>query len=205
MNTWIRQCASPFTAACSAVLLAVGLFGSVRARAETFTLDPAHTRIGFAVGHMGLSTVRGRFTNYTGHVEINNGDVSTLSASATVYAASIETGMEARDNHLLGPDFFNVKKYPEIRFVARDMKKKKKQWRLRGEFIMHGTTNTLSLPVKVNGPIDDPWGNRRIGLQAETVIHRHDYGVGSDKLSDEMVGDEVTLEIDIEATAAKDE
>ena len=117
--------------------------------------------------------------------------------------ASVDTGVQKRDEHLQGGDFFDAGKFPEIRFEGVKAEKGENGWLLIGKFTIHGTTRALKLPVTVSGPVTDPWGNQRIGMQAKTTINRHDYGVGSDKAVDKMVGDEVTLDIALEAVAKK--
>jgi polyisoprenoid-binding protein YceI len=182
-----------------AALVVLASIGTL-ARGAEYKLDPSHSRIGFSIGHLGLSTVDGRFTNYTGKVTIENSDMKTLEAEAVIKAASIDTGWKSRDEHVKGKDFLHVKEYPEIKFEADTTRKKEDQWYLVGTFSMHGVSRKLDLKVNVKGPVEDPWGNKRIGLHAEGEINRHDFNVDSDKMSDNMVGDKVTLEITLEAT-----
>ncbi len=189
-----RSCALLFA---TSVLAAAGTTNT--ALAEEYKLDPAHSRIGFSIGHLGLSTVSGRFTNFTGTV-MYEADMGTLKAEASFSADSIETGWEARDEHVRGKDFLHVKKYPKITFEAEKTKKKGDQWYLLGKLTMRGVSKKLELPVSVKGPIKDPWKKQRIGIQAEATINRQDFNVGSDKVSDNLVGDKVTLEIEAEAT-----
>jgi len=191
-----------FAAVLSAVLTA-----SICAagEAQLYQLDKAHSRIGFSVGHMGISTVSGQFKDYDGEIRFKAGEDGSLSAKATIQVASVDTGIEARDKHLLNEDFFDAEQHPTITYDAKAVSNDGEQWLLKGTFTMRGTKRELELPLTVKGPIEDPWGNSRIGLQGRAVINRHDYGVGSDKLSDKMVGREVTLEIALEAIAVQDE
>jgi len=168
-----------------------------------YKLDKAHSRIGFRVGHLGISTVSGHLTNYSGRITLRGADLATLETDVTIQVKSVDTGNAARDKHLRAEDFFDSEEFPEIRFVADTMVREAGQWKLLGDFTMHGVTRQLTLPLDVKGPIEDPWGNTRIGLTTTTTINRHDYGVGSDKISDKMVGEEVTLDISVEATAKK--
>jgi len=173
------------------------------ANAEDYTVDPVHSQIGFSVTHLGLSTVSGRFTNYTAHVVLDKSVMTSLSAEATIQVASVDTSVDKRDEHLRSPDFFDAAKFPEIRFEGVKTEKDGTGWVLVGKFTIRGTTRALRLPVTVAGPVTDPWGNQRIGLQAKTTINRHDYGVGSDKVVDKAIGDDVTLAIALEAVAKK--
>lgn len=181
----------------------LGMAFATFGRAEDFTVDPVHSRIGFSVTHLAISTVSGRFTNYTAHIVMDKGDVSSLSAEAAIQVASVDTSVDKRDEHLKSGDFFDAAKFPEIRFEGVKVEKDPTGWMLVGKFTMRGTTKTLKMPVTVAGPVKDPWGNQRIGLQAKTAINRHDYGVGSDKAVDKAIGDEVTLDIALEAVAKK--
>lgn len=186
---------------CLAALATLGLAGTVAA--EEYKLDPVHSRIGFSIGHLGISNVKGEFTNYTGHVTLDADKPSSLAAEATIEVQSVDTRNATRNKHILGEEFFDAKTFPKIRFKADKTEMENDRLYLLGEFSMHGTTRTLRLPITLKGPIDDPWGNRRIGISTTATINRHDYGVGSDKVSDKLVGDEVRLEIDLEAVAQK--
>lgn len=174
---------------------------SIPASGEDFTLDLVHSTIGFSIGHLGIGQVKGAFTNYTGTIKLDNSDPATLSAEATIKVDSICTRNTARDNHILGKHFFDAATFPEIHFKSEKIEKNDNGLVLTGTFTMHGTSRTLQLPLTVNGPIVDPWGNRRIGVITTAVIDRGDYGVGSDSASDKMIGSKVTLEICVEAVA----
>ena len=184
-------------------LSALGMALAAPGRADEYTVDPVHSRIGFSITHLAISTVSGRFTNYTAQIVMDKSGTASLTAEATIQVASVDTTVEKRDEHLRSADFFDAAKFPEIRFEGAKVVKEGDGWVLAGKFTMHGTSKNLRLPLTVNGPVKDPWGNQRIGLQAKTAINRHDYGVGSDKAVDKAVGDEVTLDIALEAVAKK--
>ena len=173
------------------------------AQAEEYTVDPVHSRIAFSVTHLAISTVSGRFTNYTARIVMDKDAMASTSASADIHVASIDTSVEKRDEHLRSGDFFDAAKFPDIRFEADKAEKEGTGWVLIGKFTMRGVTRPMRLPVTIAGPVKDPWGNQRIGLQAKMAINRHDYGVGSDKAVDKAVGEDVTLEIALEAVAKK--
>ena len=180
-----------------------GLAFAANGRAEEYTVDAVHSRIGFSISHLAISTVSGQFTNYTARIVFDKGAMEALAAEATIKVASVDTGVQKRDEHLQSGDFFDAGKFPEIRFEGAKAEKGETGWLLVGKFTIRGTTRALKLPVTVSGPVTDPWGNQRIGMQAKATINRHDYGVGSDKAVDKMVGDEVTLDIALEAVAKK--
>ncbi len=187
---------------CAGIVAGVGALPSW---ADDYLVDPVHSRIGFSVPHLGISTVKGAFTNYTGRISLVKDDLTTLAATATVQTASVDTGWKARDEHIKGADFFHAEKYPTIAFEADEAMREGDAWVLVSRLTMHGTTKAVKLPFKVVGPIKDPWGKSRIGFHAELTIDRHDFNVGSKGVTDKLVGDDVTLEIDLEAVAATPE
>jgi polyisoprenoid-binding protein YceI len=153
---------------------------------------------------MVINTVRGKFDEFSGTVSMEGNQLKD--ATGTIQTKSINTGIERRDNHLKSPDFFDAAKYPTITFQSKRAEKQGADTVLVGDFTMHGVTKELSLPVTVKGPIKDPWGNNRIGLQARTKLNRRDYGLKYNQALETgglVVGDEVELEINAEAVKAK--
>jgi polyisoprenoid-binding protein YceI len=153
---------------------------------------------------MVINTVHGKFNEFTGTLSLDG--TSVKEASGTIQAKSIDTGIERRDNHLRSPDFFDAAKFPTITFQSKRAEKQGSDTVLVGDFTMHGVTKELSLPLTVKGPIKDPWGNNRIGLQAKTKINRRDYGLKYNQALETgglVVGDEIELEINAEAVKAK--
>jgi polyisoprenoid-binding protein YceI len=188
-----------------ALLLTLGLDSAVQA-ADTYKLDPAHSTVGFAVSHMVINTVRGKFDQFTGTVTL--ADNAVQEAAGTIQTKSVNTGVEMRDKDLRSSNFFDVEKYPTITFQSKRTEKKGGDVRLVGDFTMHGVTKEISLPVIVKGPVKDPWGNTRIGLEAKAKLNRRDYGLLYSKLLETgglVVGDEVEIEINAEAVKAKAE
>lgn len=168
--------------------------------ADTYKIDPAHTSLTFSVRHMGISNVKGRFDEFSGVILIDNGAVK--GASGTVLVKSINTGIQQRDNHLREPDFFDAARYPEITFKTRSIENIGGQTTLVGDFTMRGTTKELRLPARLSGPIKDPQGNIRIGLEAKADLNRKDYGINFDAALETgtlLVGEDVALEINAEA------
>ena len=185
-------------------LLATLALGARVLAADTYNIDPNHSSVGFGVSHMVINTVHGKFNEFSGTVTVDGKEVKD--AKGTIQTKSIDTGVAARDKHLRSPDFFDVEKYPTITFVSKKAEMKDGQTVLVGDFTMHGVTKEISLPVKVSGPIKDPWGAQRIGLQAKTTLNRKDYGLSWNKALETggvMVGEDIELEINAEATKAK--
>jgi polyisoprenoid-binding protein YceI len=186
------------------LILLTGLCTIVLSRAawcaDTYKIDPVHSSVGFAVSHMVISTVKGKFDEFNGTVTVDNSQVQT--AQGTIQTKSVNTGVEGRDKDLRSANFFDVEKYPTITFQTKSATKEGENTVLVGDFTMHGVTKALSLPVKVKGPIKDPWGNMRIGLEANTKVNRKDFGLTYNKALETgglVVGDEVEIQINAEA------
>lgn len=169
----------------------------------TWVVDPVHSRVGFAVKHLGISTVRGEFKEFEGTLEIGE-DLPTSRAYGTVKVASIDTRETDRDDHLRSPDFFDVGQFPEIAFESTKIEPlDEEEFRVTGRLTIHGVSNEIVLHAEVGGAERDPWGNERIGLEVTGRLSRSDYGMklqqtlGSGNL---VVGDKVTLALDLSAT-----
>src|SRR5215831_3361667 len=168
--------------------------------ADTYNIDPMHSSVGFAITHMVINTVRGHFNQFSGTVAVDGKNVSD--AKGTIETKSVDTGQPNRDKHLKSPDFFDAEKYPTITFQSKRAEKKGDETMLVGDFTMHGVTKELSLPMKLSGPIKDPMGMTRIGLQAKAKVNRKDYGISYNKAMEAggvMLGEEVEIEINAEA------
>ena len=168
----------------------------------TWTIDPAHSSVGFAVKHMGIATVRGEFTEFQGTLEIGE-DLSSAKVSGTVSAQSVDTNEPQRDDHLRSPDFFDVAQYPELRFESTSIEAlDDEEFRITGQLTIHGVTNEIVLHADVQGTDVDPWGNERVGLEVTGQLSRGDYGMkfnqalGSGNM---LVADKIKLALDISA------
>jgi len=186
-----------------AVVLSLASFVARLQAADTYNIDPNHSTVGFAVNHMVINTVHGKFDEFSGSVTLDNNALQ--SGTAAIQTKSINTGIERRDNHLKSPDFFDAAKYPSITFKSKRAEKKSDDTMLVGDFTMHGVTKEISLPVTIKGPIKDPWGNTRIGIEAKTKLSRKDYGLKYNQMLETggmVVGDEVEIQINAEAVKA---
>ena len=174
--------------------------------AEKYELDRAHSSIGFKVSHMVLAKVQGFFSEYTVELNYDAEDISKSSVKSVIEVSSISTGNEDRDNHLRSPDFFEVAKYPEIIFISKEIKKAGNKFLAVGDFTMRNVTKEINIPFEINGPITDPYGNIRFGIEANLEINRQDYGVKWSKTLDNgglVAGDIVNIEIFLEVFKAK--
>lgn len=172
-----------------------------------YNFDKAHSFIGFKVKHNGLIEVPGFFRDFTGTVNYNAADVSKSSVEFTAKVTSVDTGVAGRDRHLRTADFFEVEKYPDLTFKSTKVEKKGKNWIVTGDFTMKGVTKTISFPFQIAGFL--PGGERsgpRMGITAETMINRRDFGVNYDsKLPSGIlaVDDNVRVVLQIEAVVPK--
>jgi polyisoprenoid-binding protein YceI len=172
--------------------------------ADTYTVDPAHTRVGFAARHFGINTVKGQFKEFTGRL-VMDGD-NLKSANATIKVHSIDTGVEQRDTHLRTADFFDAPTYPTITFQSKRVETAGNHLVLVGDFTMRGVTKELRLPLTLSKPITDPWKNTRVGLETKAKLNRKDYGIKYNDMLETgvaAVGDEIEIEINAEAIKDK--
>ena len=178
---------------------------SAPALAVAWQIDPAHSNVSFSVRHMMVSNVRGEFTKVSGTVEGDEKAPTQAVINATIDASSINTREEKRDTHLKSADFLDVAKYPTITFKSKKIEPSgAAQFKVTGDLTLHGVTKEVVLDVSdVTAPIKDPMGKTRAGAQATTKIDRKDFGINWSKVMDGgglMVGDEVAISIDVEAT-----
>jgi polyisoprenoid-binding protein YceI len=168
----------------------------------TWAVDKAHSKVGFAVKHMGIATVRGEFTDFEGTLEIGD-DLSTATARGTIAVGSVDTNEPQRDEHLRSPDFFDAEQHPQLAFESTSIEALDDEaFRITGNLTIHGVTNEVVLHGDVQGTDVDPWGNDRVGLEVTGQISRGDYGMtfnqalGSGNM---LVSDKVKLVLDISA------
>jgi polyisoprenoid-binding protein YceI len=141
----------------------------------TYTVDPAHSNVGFEVRHMGIATVRGKFGRFSGTIDAT-GEAPVL--QGTVEVASVDTGDEQRDAHLAAPDFFDAQAHPEISFhSAGGEGTADGKLRLTGEITIKGVSKPIELAGVVAENGKDPWGNERVGLELEGLLDRREFGL----------------------------
>jgi polyisoprenoid-binding protein YceI len=169
----------------------------------TWVVDTAHSKVGFSVKHMGISTVRGEFTEFEGGLEIGE-DLASTTIRGTVKAASIDTSEDQRDEHLRSPDFFEAEAHPDLSFESTRIEAiDDETFRITGDLSLRGVTNELTLTAEMNGIEADPNGGERVGLEVTGQLSRGDYGMkfnqalGSGNM---LVSDKVKLTLDIAAT-----
>jgi polyisoprenoid-binding protein YceI len=145
--------------------------------AGTWTVDPAHSNVGFVARHLMVTKVRGRFASFSGSLTVAD-DVLQSKVEATVDMASVSTGDEGRDGHLRNNDFFDVEQYPTMTFVSTGITPKGgSDYVLNGDLTIKGVTKSVAFDLEFDGVATDPWGNTKAGFSAETEINRKDFGV----------------------------
>lgn len=168
----------------------------------SWMIDPAHAEIGFAVRHLMIATVRGRFGAVSGTVKVDEQNPRNSKVEVTVDVSSVDTRQEMRDNHLRSPDFFDVEKYPTMQFVSKRIEGDVSgEFRVAGDLTIRGITREVTLTATLEGRTKDPWGNERAGFSAAGKINRHDFGLNWNQALEAggvMVGDEVKVTIDVE-------
>lgn len=170
-------------------------------------IDPAHTTVGFSARHMGLSTVRGRFTEFDGSIEVDPGDITSATGRVEVDLASVETGNRDRDAHLRSADFFDVERFPKMVFVPRSVTPSGDDtFKVVGDLTIKDITREIQLRYEHAGEGVDPYGNRKIGGTLTGTIRRSDWGLTWNVALEAggwLVSDKIKLEIDGQLAESK--
>ncbi|MFZ0216636.1 MAG: YceI family protein [Candidatus Dormiibacterota bacterium] len=173
---------------------------------STYQVDPAHARLGFAVKHMMVSTVRGNFAEFSSTVEVDEANPGDAKIEVTIDANSVNTGQLQRDNHLRSGDFFEVEKFPTITFKSTKIEPKGgTSYAVTGDLTIHGVTQPVTLEGEVEGPIKDAYGMQRAGVELHGALSRKDYGLtynGALEAGGVVIADHVRLDIEAEYTKA---
>lgn len=167
-----------------------------------YVLDPSHTELGFAVRHMAVSKVRGRFSTFEGTLQIGD-DPADSKVSVTIDARSVDTRDETRDDHLRTNDFFDVENHPTWTFESTAVTALgPTSWKVAGDLTIRGVTRPVTLDVSLEGVVKDPFGNHRVGFSASTSINRDDFGVSFGAVMETgglVVAKKVDIQIEAEA------
>lgn len=169
---------------------------------STWEIDPTHTSVAFAIRHLMIATVRGRFLDVKGTVTGDVADPRNSKVKAEIATATIDTGEKARDTHLRSADFFDAENYPTISFESRRIENKGDgELKIVGDLTIRGTTREVVLDATLEGTGNDPWGGTRSAFSATTKIKRSEFGLKWNQLLETggvTVGDEVKITIDVE-------
>jgi polyisoprenoid-binding protein YceI len=186
------------------VLVAQLAMGQAKIADGTYKLDVAHSKVGFEITHLVVSSVEGKFTDFDGTVVVDP-KLEKSKVELNIKAASINTDNADRDKHLKSPDFFDTAKFDKITFKSKKVSGTPEALKVEGDLTIHGVTKPVTLDAKYTGAVKDPWGNDRIAFKATTKINRKDFGLtwGKAVEAGPVVGDEVTIDIKTEAIKDK--
>ncbi|HEY1975832.1 MAG TPA: YceI family protein [Candidatus Baltobacteraceae bacterium] len=175
-------------------------------KAAFYSLDPGHTSAEFVVRHLMITRVRGRFSGVSGTIELQPGSDVPTSIQASIDTTTIDTREPQRDTHLKSADFFEVEKYPTLEFASTRIEGTPANFTIHGNLTIHGVTREVALNAEFEGHASDPWGGQRVGYRASTTINRKDYGLtwnAALETGGVVVGDEVRIELEVEAVLQK--
>ncbi len=173
---------------------------SQKYEAASYAVDAAHSKVGFEIPHLVISSVEGRFNRFEGSLNLNDSfEKSTFKTDVDV--SSIDTGEKKRDDHLISPDFFDAKKFPKMTFESTEVKGTPETFKLTGNLTVHGVTKKVTFDSKYLGTVVDGYGNQKVAFRGATKINRKDFGLVWNQAVEAgpIVGDEVTITLNIQA------
>jgi polyisoprenoid-binding protein YceI len=172
--------------------------------APAYAIDKAHSEVTFQVRHL-LTKVRGRFSDFSGTVHLDEQEPGNASVSLTIDAASVDTNSSDRDQHLRSNDFFAVDAYPTITFDSSQIVRTGPDtYDVTGTLTIRGVAREITLPVTYLGTAKDPWGTARAGFETDLTINRKDFGLSWNATLETggfLVGDEVRISLSVQAIA----
>ncbi|MFI5133342.1 MAG: YceI family protein [Chitinophagales bacterium] len=173
-----------------------------------WVLDKAHAQVQFKVKHLMITTITGGFGNFDALVETEDEDFMTAKVNFTADTNSVSTGNPDRDKHIKSPDFFDVEKYPQMKFVTTKYDKldDKGNYKLYGDLTIRDVTKNIQLDVEFAGVVKDPWGNNKAGFVITGSINRKDFGLKWNVITDAgslLVGEEVRINCEVQLSEQK--
>jgi polyisoprenoid-binding protein YceI len=169
----------------------------------SYSLDQAHSRIGFVARHAMVTKVRGSFNEFSGTAELDFADPTRSSAQVSIEVASVDTRQPQRDEHLRTNDFFDAAGFSQITFTSTDVEVvDDEHYRLSGELTIKGVSKPVAVVFEYVGAAKDPYGNVRLGFEGSTTINRSDYGVTFNAALETggvLVSEKITLEFELSA------
>ncbi|MFH8974964.1 YceI family protein [Streptomyces sp. NPDC017890] len=191
------------TTVAEAATRGVALAPALRALTGRWTIDRPHSRIGFSVRHAMVTTVRGSFADYDSTLYFDGARPAQSRAELVIRVASVDTGVEQRDAHLVGRDFFDARRYPEMTFRSTStLHEGGESFRMTGDLTIRGVTRPVDLQLDYLGSVLDPFGFERAGFDGTTTIDRTEWGLVYNqrlKAGGTMVSEKVRLQFDISA------
>lgn len=169
---------------------------------KTWNIDTTHSGISFSVRHMVFAKVRGRFGAFRGAMRLDPQNLASSSVEVEIEAASIDTGVADRDNHLRSGDFFDAERHPKLTFRSKAVEPAGGQrYRVRGDLTIRDVTREVVLDVEYGGQAKDPWGNQRAAFHATTSLDRTEYGLGWNQVLEAggvLVGERIDIEVEVQ-------
>lgn len=185
-----------------AVVAATSMSLSAQAQLDSgkYQIDPMHSKVGFEIPHLVISTVEGKFKTFSGEILIAP-DFKKSKVTAKVEIASIDTAVEKRDEHLRSADFFDANQYPQMIFQSEKITGNASQFKLTGDLTIKGVTRKVTFEGQFLGSVKDGYGQNKIAFSAKTKINRKDFGLNWNSVVEAgpVVGDTVTLDLKIQA------
>ncbi|HET7622879.1 MAG TPA: YceI family protein [Gemmatimonadaceae bacterium] len=179
---------------------------NTQAGTTTWKLDPAHTLVEFTAKHMMITNVRGRFADIAGAIEVDESNPNDSSVTVELEAASIDTRVEQRDQHLRSADFLDVEKFPKVTFRSTKVEgasfEPGESFRVTGDLTIRGTTREVVLDATFEGRGKDPWGGERVSFSADTKIDRRNFGLtwnAALETGGVLVGNDIKIHIEAQA------
>jgi polyisoprenoid-binding protein YceI len=189
------------------IVMAAGLSLTAAGRPDPvqFDIDQSHSYVGFNVRHLGVSNVKGKFTRFSGHIMLNEADVTQSTVNVTVETGSIDTSNERRDNHLRSEDFFEAATFPQLTFVGSSIEETEDGLVLVGNLTIRDVTKEVRIPFELSGPVTLANGRQRLGAEGTLRVNRFDYGLQWNRIQEavQVVGDEVRIELNVEANTPR--
>ncbi|MFJ4858773.1 YceI family protein [Streptomyces sp. NPDC088730] len=194
------------TATTATAATATAVDPALAALTGDYTIDPAHSSIGFTVRHAMVTNVRGSFGEHEGSLRLDGSNPAGSTASIDVRIASVDTGIADRDGHLVSGDFFDAEKFPLMTFRSTSAEQLGgDKYRVTGDLTIKDVTRPLAIDLEFNGSATDVYGNERVGFEGGTEILRSDWGLtwnAALETGGVMVSDKVKLNFDISAIKA---
>ena len=186
-------------------VMGLSLTAAGRVDPVRFDIDPTHSYVGFTVRHLGVSNVKGKFTRFSGHIMLNESDITQSTVNVTIETGSVDTSNERRDNHLRSGDFFEAETYPNLTFISSGIEETADGLVLVGNLTIRDVTKEVRIPFELAGPVTLESGRKRMGAEGMLRVNRFDYGLQWNRLQEavQVVGDEVRIELNIEANTPR--
>ncbi|WP_406440946.1 YceI family protein [Streptomyces sp. NBC_00631] len=182
---------------------ATGATADTAALTGDYTIDPAHSTLGFVARHAMVTNVKGSFQEFEGALHLDGADPSKSTASLDIKMDSITTGSPDRDGHLKSADFFKIDEFPTMTFRSTEAEALGgEDYRITGDLTILGVTRPVTIDLEFNGAAKDPFGNERVGFEGKAEIKRSDWGVtwnAALETGGVLVSDKIKLNFDISA------